>query len=244
MSKSIACQSIALGPRITRMSALTGKMTSYFQVYQHYVYDHQPAEVDSEAFRQALNQQYLNENIDAVSDGITIIRGALTDTMIPSLWVAEDQPQYGKLVDPVIIGILIWKALSVIKALLPLWIIIGVAWGASVIYTTFFGPKPNYYLPEESGIDQPVTWEEYVSWLNGRYWYVCPKDGYAVGKRTEYPSITDVPKELVDAFKDHCETAPDLSPKEWINFLYVIGGIVVVGGVIWLVGKFIGGTKK
>lgn len=243
MSQYVTRQSTASAPRITRVSALTGKLTTYFKVYQHYIYDHQTAEVDAEAFRQTLNEEYMNQNIDAVSDGITIIRGALTDTMIPSLWVAEEQPQLGRLIDPHLVALLIWKVLTVIKALWPLWVVVGLTWGASIIYTTFFGPKPDYYLPEESGIDQPVTWNEYISWLNGHYWYVCPKDGYAVGERSQYPTIDDVPQELVNAFREHCENAPDISPKEWMNFLYVIGGIVVIGGVIWLIGRFFGGKK-
>lgn len=242
MSQCQTCSQIALGPRITKLSPLTGKLTSYFKVYQHYVYDHQ-AGVDTEAFKQALNQQYITESIDAFSDGVTLIQGALTDTMIPSLWVAEDQPIVGKLLDPATIALLIWKVLDIIATLWPLWVTIGIVWGASVIYTTFFGPKPDYYLPEDSGINQPVTWNEYISWLNQRYWYVCPKDGYAVAKRSEYGTITDVPQELVDAFTSHCETAPDLSPKEWTNLLYVIGGIIVVGGLIWIVGKFMGGRR-
>jgi hypothetical protein len=208
-------QQTSYGPRITRLSPLTGKLTSYFQVYQHYVYNHQTMEVDTEAFIENLNQDYQNEMLDAYCDGITIIRGALTDTMVPSLWVAEAEPETGKLIDPATIAFLIWKILDIIKTLWPLWVLIGATWGFSVIYTTLFGPKPDYYLPEDSGVDHPVTWNEYMSWLNAHYWYVCPKDGYAVALRAEYATIEDVPNELVDAFKQHCASAPDLSPKEW-----------------------------
>lgn len=226
---------IVTGKRVTKLSPLTGKLTTYFQATQNIVYAHQDIP-NIPAFTQDATTKIQEQGYDAYCDTAMVIQGALTDTIQPSVWIAETQPVGQQTL--IGIGQIILAILAIIYKLFPVWLVLALIYGATVIKNTFFR-EPTYNLPPESGHTEPVPWTDAVTWYNAHYWYVCPKDLFSVGDKSKYPTAKDVPEEEVNLFNDHCENAPDISPKEIAGWLQWIIYAVVIVGVVYVVAKVV-----
>lgn len=210
-----------------RLSPITGKMTLYTQTLQNYVYNHQTAP-DVVAVAEQITSEFIAQGQDAYCDGVTLVQGVLTDTIQPSVWIASSETL---IIDPVT-----WAAIASIVKYVALLVLGILAFVAVTAILERIKPE-EYYIPE-SGIEEPVSWEVYISYQNAHYWYVCSKDGAGFGDKSLYPNIEDVPEAIVQAYKDHCASAPDIGPGDEVpNWLMVGGGMLILIAGIWLVGK-------
>lgn len=220
---------LSLGTRI-EISRKTGQLVVYRQTLQNYIYDHQsPPDLNTVSLQ--ITSELGNQGYDAYCDHITLVQGVLTDTMQPSVWVATESP-----LDPITITAIV----QIIKTAILLFITITAYYIITAVKEVIWGVPKQYYIPDPQ-ITSPVTWEEYISYQNAHYWYVCNKDGAGFGDKALYPTINDVPQSDVQAYLDHCATAPDISPEEvtLVQVAIIVGGTIIVIGGIWLATELI-----
>ena len=203
----------------TFIDALTGQVKIYNQCYANVIYDHQTP-VSLIQARDDLNAGFAANGVDAFCDGVLQWQMAVTDTLQPSIWAVGASP----IPIAVAAGILL-----VVKLVIALLIVIAVYYLLTALVELLYGQPKTYYL-EDGTI---ASWEEYISYQNAHYWYVCSKDGSGWGDKTKYLSITDVPQAEVDAYKDHCASAPDIGDKganiiAQLTTLAIIVGVVIV----------------
>jgi len=210
-----------------QISPKTGKLAVYIQTLQNYVYDHQTPP-DLYVLASNITADLQAKGYDAYCESISLVQGALTDTMQPSVWIASESVMVAGKVVHLLDPITVIAIASVTKALIKLFIIITIYFIVTAVKAIIYPEPKKYFLPEETGITEPVSWEEYISYQNGKYWYVCPKDGFGIGERSKYPNIEDVPASEVQVFTDHCAIAPDISEKG-IDWTQVVTGVVIVG---------------
>ena len=222
-----------------RISPLTGKMTTYIQTISNMVYDHQTAP-DLETLKTNITSEILAQGHDAYCDNVSLVQGLFTDTIQPSIWVA--QTEGGRLfIDPATLFV-IW---NICKAVIAIVLVVGTIIALWIIKSIIWG-DPKKYTDPNNPSGSPITWEQLITAQNAKYWYVCSKDGYGIGDRTKYPNITDVPQAEVQVFNDHCATAPDISDpgRQWTSMFVLVGGTLVVIAGIWLVGQLFGRKSK
>jgi len=217
-----------------RISPLTGKMTTYTQTISNMVYDHQTAP-DLETLKNNITNELLTQQHDAYCDKIALVQGLFTDTAQPSIWIAQPLQATGTqtLIDP-FTAVAVW---SICKTILAIVLVAGTIIALWAIKSIIWGDPKKYIDPNNPNVT--ITWEQLISAQNAKFWYVCAKDGYGVGERAKYPNITDVPQAEIDAFTDHCVSAPDISDKgnEITSTLVLVGGVLVAIAGIWLVGQ-------
>jgi len=216
------------------ISPLTGKMTTYVQTVSNMVYDHQTAP-DLETLKNNITNELLTQQHDAYCDQIALVQGLFTDTIQPSIWIAQPLQATGTqtLIDP-FTAVVVW---SICKAILAIILVAGTIIALWAIKSIIWGDPKKYTDPSNPNVT--ITWEQLISAQNAKYWYVCAKDGYGVGERAKYANITDVPQAEIDVFTDHCVSAPDISDKgnEITSMFILVGGVLVAIAGIWLLGQ-------
>jgi len=212
-------------------SPLTGQIVTYHQTLQNYVFDHQATPPDRGAIINQINTDLASQGIDAYCDGITMVQGAITDTLQSSVWIASQSPI------PIAVALAVMK---IVMWAIALFIVITLYYVITALKELIWGVPQQYYIPDYP--TGPVSWSEYISYQNANFWYVCSKDGAGFGSKARYPNIEDVPQAEVNAYREHCATAPDISPGEGqlISIAIVVGGVILIVGGIWLVGKLFG----
>lgn len=187
-----------------------------------------------------------SNGVDGFCDTINYIGMALSDTYYPSVWLATEATAEG---DLVVLGTDGLQRDSLIApavlAVLVLCIVAGLAFGVALAvgYLIWGQDSYSYYDPDNGDYRTTNSWTNYISTLNAKYWYVCEKDGYAVGPRSQYASPSDVPEDQVSLWFDHCERAADLSPQsnpvaDVVTWLII--GAAAIGG-LYLAIKFVPG---
>lgn len=218
-----------------RISPLTGKMTTYIQTISNMVYDHQTAP-DLETLKTNITSEILAQGHDAYCDNVSLVQGLFSDTIQPSIWVA--QTEGGRLfIDPATLFV-IW---NICKAVIVIVLVVGTIIALWTIKSIIWG-DPKKYTDPNNPSGSPISWEQLISAQNAKYWYVCPKDGYGIGERSIYANITDVPQAEVQVFNDHCASAPNISDvgTQWTSMIVLAGGTLVLIAGIWLVGQLFG----
>ena len=214
------------------ISPVTGNLTIYAQTNGIAAHDHQPSPPDLLVAADWFTEQVQSQGYDGYCDGVGYIGGVLTDTSIPSIWMATTQTQQGLIPLKTDGSLGIWFVVfAMIWALLlqykTVFLIIVALFAVVTIWAKIF-PTPLYR--NEGG--QDVPWSQYITEKNALYWYVCPKDGYPVGLKSQYPTAADVPAADIERWREHCNSAPDIGPKnlpEWLTWIIV--GAVAVGGI-------------
>ncbi len=223
-----------------QISPYTGQLTAYVQGRPLTVTDHQTSTPDSELFKQTLTQEMVNQGADAYCDAVDYIQGVQSDTFFPSVWAAVGTTASGSLM---VLGtdgrlLITWTAfVAIIIAILKLqsfWIAVGliIVLAIVIVVVGYLSREPNYNFTDQNNNPTSGTWTEYISSQNAKYWFVCSKDGFGVGERSLYASPQNVPSDQIALFNDHCNSAPDLSPKELGNWLtWLVFGAVAVGAI-------------
>ena len=237
------------------VSALTGQLTAYFPVYHEIIYDHQSV-LDPIALAGSFTNDIYDAGYDGYVDNVTIIEGAIVDTMIPSTWIAEIQPNattgrmeslfvagngnmaslFGEVLVSLIIIIAELIAHSFLIKLTIVLIAAAFACYASPMLRVAIYGDPNQYVIPGQGYK---TWDQAQSYYNANYWYVCDKNpSIAVGLKAtadaslpgpRYSSAAGVPQTEVTAWSEACNRAADIKPGGTDWFMTI--GILAVLGV-------------
>lgn len=220
-------------------SPYTGTLTAYARGRPLTTTDHQQTLPDVELFKMTLTDQMVNQGVDAYCDGVDYIAG-IQDTFLPSIWAAVTVTTSGTLmvlgkdgslimgwddfIEFVLVPILLqkafWTVVGLVVLLAIVWVVVG-----------YLSREPQYNYTDPNGNPAKGTWTEYMTNQNAKYWFVCAKDGFAVGLRSQYTTPRDVPTDQIALFNNHCSSAPDLSPPvtTWIQWL--IYATVAIGAV-------------
>jgi len=221
-------------------SPYTGQLTAYVQGRPLTVTDHQTTTPDLELFKQTLTQEMVTQGADAYCDAVDYIQGVQSDTFFPSVWAAVGTTASGSLMVLGTDGRLImgWDDFVAILAIIlvqkAFWVAVGliIVLAIVIVVIGYLGREPKYNYTDPNNNPASGTWTEYITNQNAKYWFVCSKDGFGVGERSLYASPQNVPSDQISLFNDHCNSAPDLTPKELGNWLtWIVLGAVAIGGI-------------
>jgi hypothetical protein len=218
-------------------SPITGKLAIYHETYHIQVTTHASAPPDLDALKENINSDLLNRGIDGFCEQIWAIQGVFQDTYKPKVWIAEEQPT---LVEKK--GLFPWSAvivaIAIIAAAIAATVIVYILANSFMTISQWFLQPPSYVGGSDPNNPQVYdNWAEYLSAQHLYYWYVCPKCGAGFGAKAQYPNITDVPEEEVNAYKEHVESCLGIptGPQNVTEYLIyaglIVGGVIVV---VWL----------
>lgn len=204
--------------------------------------------VNIETAKTDITTYVYQQDVDGYCDDIGFIGGILSETYYPSIWVATGATADGQLVALDTEGNLTSLSITVTIAAI---IIAAIALAITVVVVAYlvWSHQSYAYMDAKTGnLVSTPSWTDYISHQNAAYWFVCGKDGYGVGLRTQYARASDVPQSEVDLWKDHCDQAADLSaPDEAItNILWAVAIAAVAIGGIYIAVKVVPGflSKK
>ncbi len=217
----------------TSINALTGEVTVYNQTLAHIIYDHNEQDPDLNAVRDQINSDLAMQGVNAFCDGVMLYKMNNTDTLRPSIYVASASPI------PALVALAVIAILANIKTILLLAGLIIIAFFLiPVLKELIYGTPSSYYTGDPDN-PSPMSWSEYISYQNGHFWYVCSKDGSGWGDKALYPTVTSVPAAEVQAYQDHCASAPDISDKN-ANLIASLTTLIIIAGAVIIATKVAG----
>jgi hypothetical protein len=189
--------------------------------------------VDTAAVATNITSSLSSQNVDGYCDNVSYFGMALSDTYYPTVWLATGTTAEGELatldtegnlIAPAIIAVIILVAIAVIAA------------SAVYLFCYLNSNSYTYYDPTSQTYDTIVGAAKFLSTVNSKYWYVCAKDGYAVGSRSKYASPSDVPASEVQLWTEHCKNATDIITPNINNIgmniiTWIIIAAVAIGGI-------------
>jgi hypothetical protein len=194
----------------------------------------------------SIDNYVYQHGVDGYCDDIGFRGGILSDTYYPSIWIGTTLSASGQLVTLDTEGK--QGSLPLTGACLVVLAAIALAITLLVVGYLVWSRDSYAYMDTNTGqLVNTSSWTNFMSHQNAAYWFVCGKDGYGVGLRSQYAQASDVPQTEVDRWKEHCDQAADLSaPDQAItNIIWALAiGAVAIGGVYIAVKVVPGMVKK